>query len=45
MSDVYAWILETLLRMYLNEIMDRNRVDNMKYISANPFFNLLATIN
>lgn len=45
MTELYAWMLEFLLRMYLNDIMDRNRIDNMKYISSNPFFNLLATIN
>lgn len=29
----------------MNDIMDRSRIDNMKYISSNAFFNLLATIN
>jgi len=33
------------LRMYLNDIMDRNRIDNIKFIGLSPFFNLLAVIN
>lgn len=44
-NELYIWILETLLRMYLNDIMDRNRIDNMKFIGLSPFFNLLSVVS
>ncbi len=30
--------------MYLNDIIDRNKIENMKFIGADVFFNILGAI-
>ena len=42
---VFSSLLEILLKIYLSDIFDKNKTDNVRILNEHPFFTLLIHLN
>lgn len=42
---VFSSLLECLIKIYLSDIFDKNKTDNVRILNDHPFFTLLTHLN
>lgn len=45
MDIIFCNILECLLKLYLSDIFDKNKTDNVRILNEHPFFTLMIHLN
>ncbi len=44
-DEIYSSMVFCLLKIYLSDIFDKNKTDNVKMLNENCFFTLLTNMN